>query len=361
MSSLNDFNERDNADAEYLEKQRILSKSRSLAKLNSKLAAELEEARKMLDKITEVNAADMAIPKWDVSPDQKDAEHATALLLLSDLHLDEVVDYDAMGGLNKYDREIAHLRLNAVINNTIKVLKHYVNGVVLDGIVVALIGDIITGAIHEELERTNEAPVPATISHWIPYIAAGLVELADATGKVHVVCIGGNHDRMYKRLPHKERAESSYSWLIYNWLADTLRDDERITFSIPKAAQVRFDIYSTRFMASHGDGFRSAGGIGGLYPSLLKWVVRQHAIYSAVGDDFDVAIFGHWHQFIRGRDFFGNGTLKGFDEYAFNNGFTYEPAQQALAIVSPTRGITSTLPIFAEDQESEGWVRRGQR
>jgi predicted phosphodiesterase len=220
----------------------------------------------------------------------------------------------------------------------------------VDGIVVPLAGDILTGDIHPELLRTNEAPVQASVVHWVPILASALRRLADEFGHVFVPTCDGNHDRdaVNHRTPTKKRTESSYAWIIYNWLADTLRDDPRVEFSISVSPEQRFDVYDTRFLLTHGDAFRSQGGVGGLYPALLKYLLRKHQAYSALRNDFDYALMGHWHQLLWGQDFVVNGSLKGWDEYARHLGFAPEPARQALFIVTPERGITHQLPVYAE-------------
>lgn len=313
-------------------------------------AAELTvaELQQKLDRYASIKPADMKVPAW-LRPTKKSKRHrATAVLMLSDLHLDEVVELDEMDGMNAYNRGIAEERLAQVINSTVKLSRDYVAGVDFDGIVVALLGDIITGDIHEELARTNEAPVPATIVHWVPILASALVELADQFGKVHVACVAGNHDRTTYKTPKKKRMESSFAWIVYNWLADTLRHDSRITFGISTAPEQLVEVYGTRFLLAHGDAFRSAGGVGGLYPSLLKWLLRKHQVYSQAGRDFHYALLGHWHQLLWGQDFMVNGSLKGYDEYAKEGGFQFERPQQALFIVTPERGVVQRLPVHAE-------------
>lgn len=311
--------------------------------------AELEQ---LMDRYVAIKPADAKVPKW-VTPKAtrtKGQHRATALLMLSDLHLDEVVDIHEMGGMNEYSREIAERRLERIVEGTVKLTSTYVAGVHFDGIVVALNGDIITGDIHLELAMTNEAPTMATIVHWVPKLASALVYLADHYGKVHVPCTDGNHDRdpSKKRTPSKKRAESSYAWVIYNYLADLLRHDERITFSITTAPGQVYPIYGTTFHQIHGDGFRSAGGVGGIYPSMLKYLLRQDALYSTQGQRIDCHLLGHWHQYLTGPNWIVNGSLKGYDEYAKTNGFGFEPARQALAVVTPERGIVQQMPVYAD-------------
>jgi predicted phosphodiesterase len=307
----------------------------------------VDELEQLLERYTVTDPSSMVVPKWTQPRRTRKAHHATALLLLSDLHLDEVVNPAEINGLNAYNRKIAEARLQGVIEGTIELCDRYVSGVEIDGIVCAILGDLLTGDIHEELARTNEAPVMDSVTHWVPLLAAALTRLADAFGHVHVPCVDGNHDRFYKRTPAKQRATSSVAWVFYNWLAGVLADDKRITFSLTPAPEQVVGIYDTRFLLSHGDGFRSAGGIGGIYPSMLKFLHRKHR-FEATGQPWDVALMGHWHQYLTGPDFCVNGSLKSYDEYAAANGFGYEPARQALAIVTPERGIVQQMPVYAD-------------
>lgn len=87
---------------------------------------------------------------------------------------------------------------------------------------------------------------------------------------------------------------------------------------------------------------------GGIYPSMLKFLHRKHRQFEATGQPWDVALMGHWHQYLTGPDFLLNGSLKSYDEYAASNGFGYEPARQALAIVTPERGIVQQMPVYAD-------------
>lgn len=365
MTTLNEFAEHDAEMTQVDQLTQQLASARQdsrLAKASGKrLASRVDELETMVARLAQVNPQDMVVPPWLSEAASGREHHGTPVLMLSDLHLDEVVDRYEMDGLNKYDRDIAHARLEQVVNGTTRLLRDYVAGLTIDGIVVPLNGDIITGDIHDELARTNTAPVPATIAHWVPALASALTHLADEFGKVFVPTADGNHDRTYKKTPAKQRSESSNAWIIYNWLADTLRHDDRITFSISTAPAQRFDVYETRFLLTHGDAFRSAGGVGGLYPSMLKYLLRMHALYSTARNDFDYALMGHWHQLLWGQDFVVNGSLKGYDEYARSGGFAFERPQQALFIVTPENGITHRIPVFADDPVAEGWRKPSRK
>jgi predicted phosphodiesterase len=312
------------------------------------LVTERDEAIRLLSSITAIHPADQQVPKWMARKPAGKAHRATPVLMLSDLHLDEVVSLRDMHGMNEYSREIAERRLHRVIDFTVDYCRRYSSGVEYDGIVVALLGDIITGTIHAELAATNESPVPATIVHWVPILASALQYLADFFGHVHVPCVDGNHDRTTDKTRMKQRAENSYAWIVYNWLADSLRADDRITFSISPSSDQILKVYDTKLLLVHGDGFRGGGGVGGIYPSMLKYLHRQQGMWAAAGENWDYCLMGHWHSLMWGQNFIVNGSLKGYDEYARRNGFGFEKARQALFLVTPERGITTQTAVYAD-------------
>lgn len=274
----------------------------------SKAEARIVELEALMDRYQAVKPADMKVPKWLAPKARPKAHRATALLMLSDLHLDEVVDRHEMSGMNEFNRAIAERRLEHVVEGTVKLTSTYVAGVTFDGIVVALNGDILSGEIHDELARTNAAPTTASVTHWVPRLASALTYLADHYGRVH----------------------------------------DRITFTITTAPGVVYPIYDTVFHQSHGDAFRSAGGVGGLYPSMLKHILRLDAMWGTQGHRIDCHLFGHWHQYLTGSNFLVNGSLVGYNEYARRSAFGFEPPRQALAIVTPERGIVQQMPVYAE-------------
>jgi hypothetical protein len=326
---------------------------RELALAKNQLTAARLEAQETADLLASFGRFDSrhaVTPEWITQdPPSSSVHHATAVLMFSDLHLDEVVNFDEMDGINEYNRAIAERRIHRIVESVVKLLKRYVAGVELDGLVLAILGDIITGVIHDELARTNEAPPSASVVHWVPIIASAIKYLRDELGApIHVPAVSGNHDRFYGKPHMKQREITSLAWIIYNWLADHLSDEEGITFSLTQSAEQVVPVYNTRLMLSHGDSFRSQGGVGGLYPSLLKWLLRRHQQYSDTSQDFDYALIGHWHQTLGGQDFFVNGSLKGYDEYAKQLGFMYERPQQSLFLVTPERGVVQKLPVHAE-------------
>lgn len=312
--------------------------------------AELQDAEDRLDRLGQLHKAELVVPKWSGKMPSKKTrgKMARPVLMLSDLHLDEVVDLDTMDGFNAYNRAIAEERMERTINSTIDFLRTYVGGVEYDGITLMLGGDIVTGTIHEELAETNDAPLPDTIQHWTKRIASAIEYLADEFGRVHVPCVDGNHDRSGRRYKHKRKAMDSWAWTMYCMLAYLFRGDDRVDFTLSESSELLVPIYDTNILLVHGDGAKGGGGIGGIWPPISRYVHKKQTVYASQGRPFDMAVMGHWHQLVQGSNFFVNGSLKGYDEYAKNNSFPYERPQQMLFLVTPERGVTLFTGIHGE-------------
>jgi hypothetical protein len=74
---------------------------------------------------------------------------------------------------------------------------------------------------------------------------------------------------------------------------------------------------------------------------------------------YDTMIVGHFHTYIHTRTLIVNGSLKGMDEYAYTNNFSFEEPQQALWLNHPRHGITFRMPVNCEQgavKAKTNWV-----
>lgn len=340
---------------------RLKQMSRELA-TTREYASALERELHAVRQIAELRSQTLdREPDWLWTPPERHTHHATLVTLLSDLHLDEVVQPAEVDNLNAYTRAIAELRLERFTHNVIMLARHYLAGIEYDGVVLMLGGDLVSGFIHEELSQTNEAPLPATIAHWTPQLAKVVRQLADEFGRVHVASVVGNHGRLTRKPRAKLRAFDNADWLIAQLVADRFTDDERVTFDIPDGTDALVQIYNTTFLLTHGDQATGGSGIGGIWPPIKRLEARKRARYAANGRTFDWLVMGHWHQYVHAQGLIVNGTLKGYDEYAATNNFAPERAQQALWVVTPENGTTVAAPIFVDDPVAEGWRRAKRR
>ncbi len=317
---------------------------------NRRLTKHVEHLERELRVATRLRTIDAQIPKWTAPKRRTKALTAAPVLLLSDWHFGETVDLRTMDGWNEYDDDIALERWERVINQTPEMVLRHMHGFGLPFAVVAIMGDMLSGGIHEELARTDSSTAPATVTTWAPRIVAGLQHLADTldTERIVVPCVDGNHDRLDHRTPMKRRAESAMTWVLYQWIADRLSDDPRFHFVISRSSDVRLPIFDEHHLFVHGDGARGGGGIGGIWPPIMRYTTKLRDIYAAQQQPISHVNLGHFHQYVIGRGFLVNGSGKGYDEYARRSAFAPERPVQALYAVAPERGVIFNAPVHAD-------------
>lgn len=269
-------------------------------------------------------------------------------LLLSDLHWGEVVRANEVDGVNEYNTEIARRRLRRVIEKTCDLLRHHVVGD-YPGVVLCLGGDLISGAIHDELEQTNDGTVMQQALDLFEHIQAAILRLADEFGKVHLPCVTGNHGRSNRKWQAKRRATLSYEWLVYQFLQRAFADDERITWNIPDGPDADFDLLGTAYRLTHGDTFKSGDSIIGPLGPITRGTLKRSRMAAAMHRPFDHLLLGHWHTLLWGANQITNGSLKGFDEFAMSLSITPEAPAQALWLTNEKHGRTIQMPVYASD------------
>jgi len=295
-------------------------------------------------------------PEWLIHLASNKTNHGTITTFLSDTHFDEVVNPAEVNEVNAYNRDIATLRLRKFFDNSIMLVRDYIAGVKIDGLVLQLGGDMVSGNIHEELERTNDAPILDTCVYWAEQIAAGMEQQLKFFSNIFVPCVTGNHGRMRKRPQYKTRARDNFDWLIYKMLEKHFRGESRITFMIPDGPSARFNVYDKRHHLVHGDEFSGGNGIGGIAVPILRGDALKQKTEVAVGTPYDFMSIGHWHTrcTLGGGSVRINGTTKGYDEFTQGNRLGYQEPQQSLWMNTPERGITVDMPIFVRDK-NEKW------
>lgn len=320
--------------------------------LHDRLAAQVAELEGRLDTLTDLAATPLDPPKW-VKPKRPAKHDAIVTAILSDCHWDEVVKPSEIGGANAYDREIATQRLNRWATGLVEQFTHYIKGVNVKGAVVMVGGDLLTGNLHD-LAETNEDHLPGSLVYWSEQFAAALTLLADAFGHVHCPVVVGNHGRLTKKPRTKGRSRDNLDWLLPQMAAAHLKGDSRITWQIDDDPDAWVEVYGTTYLLTHGDQAKGGGGIGGIWPPIMRLAARKRQRY---GRDF-VICMGHWHQLIMapGQGLIVNGSPKGYDEFA---GMVLnappERPQQAAWLTTPEHGPTMQVPIFVGDRKAEGW------
>ena len=279
----------------------------------------------------------------------------------SDWHWGERINPDEIGGVNKYDMDIAHARAKAFFEGIITLLKKHMVRPDYPGIILCLGGDMFSGNIHEELVETNVMPIMPAFDDLFGVLVAGILLLKAEFGNVVIPCVTGNHSRNTMKMRAKERNHTSFDWLLYTLLERHFKDDPKIKFLVSMGVDQHFHVFNHKFMLTHGDTLGKGGdGIIGAYGPVIRGDQKTRARNAAIDQSYDTMIIGHYHQLNFMKRVIMNGSLCGYNEYA-NNVLRapFEIPQQALFCVHPEHGITYQMPILVEPQKlhkTPSWV-----
>jgi hypothetical protein len=319
---------------------------------------ELDRARAVLGLLHDESGL---VPKWTLPPTKKGEQNVgIPVFVFSDTHYGEVVNDAEVYGYNKYNVTIQEMRTKRFAEGAIKVTRDYLSGskkLRLDGCVLMIGGDLVSGGIHQELLQTDEMTAMEASVHFAPLVAAVVLMLLEEFGAVHVMSVPGNHDRLYKKIPSKKNAQNAASWVFTHMVKMALGEEREITWDISPSRDAYFKIYNTAFALTHGDQFRGGDGQVGAIGPVKRGQLRKSARDHAMGLDNDIMVLGHFHQWLSapGQGLIMNGSLKGYDEYAFGLNLMPELAQQALFVVTPEYGVTFQAPIIVAKRDAEGW------
>jgi len=315
------------------------------------LTQELEVLDNQVSLLANLKGRSVKPPSW-LRPKKQTKETGIVCAVLSDTHFDEVVNPDEIQGRNAYNRDIGVKRLRKFFEKIVLLSNDYLTGLDYSGCVLFLGGDLFSGDIHTELTETNEDTMLGSVLFWADQLSSGIGMLADEFGNVHVPCVVGNHGRRTRKPRSKLRARDNFDWFLAKTLESHWAGDDRVTFNIPDSPDCFVTVHDSTYLLTHGDQARGGGGIGGIWPPIMRLVARKRN-----NSDFTCMVLGHFHQLILAPSsgFIMNGSLKGYDEYASVENFPFEVPQQALWINVPDKGILWQTPILVQDQKAEGW------
>ena len=302
--------------------------------------AEVESLQKRIEVFTELGAAEAKPVKFGKASNRKG--QATAMLLLSDLHVEERVDAEKVNWLNEYTLDIAEKSLNEVFQRALMLLEHERALVNINELVIFLGGDNVSSRIHLELIETGQLP-PLAACRWVQErLEGGIRFLCEHAGvkKVRIVTSYGNHGRTTEKRRIATGSENSYEYDMYQIMRSSM-SSPLLEWNISKGYLNYIDIqgYTCRF--HHGDAMRYHGAIGGITTTVEKanrsWDQQIKADYS---------FCGHYHQHRVAPHWVMNGSLIGYSPFAVEIKAEFEEPSQTFCVIDKDRGMTVAKKVF---------------
>ena len=301
------------------------------------------ELERLLDQYSQLSAVE-TLARKPVRTRKPSRNSAVAILHFTDWHVGELVTKNKTNGLNRFNPEICKERVDQLIEGAISLIRLHQETFKIEELLIVLGGDFVTGFLHPELEQTNAlGPVEEQyLAIELLYKAITQIFEAVEPKKLRIVCHRGNHGRSTHKMQFKNDFETNNETLLYWVLRDRLQD-KRIEWVIEKNAITYTEIIEGVYLrTAHGHQIKFRNGVGGLLVPANRWVLKQNQTKKAA-----LTMLGHFHTRNQMKGILVSGSLKGFDEYALELGFEYEPPSQSFDLFDLNRRqFSASWPIF---------------
>ena len=323
----------------------LARQQRTARELRALIRSQAEEIDDLDRKLAIKLNADARSPIKIARAKKQAGQPMTPICLWSDWHVEEPVRLEQTAGRNEFSPDIAKVRFERLINTTAKMIRREMRFASVGEIVIATMGDFMSGNIHPDLAETGMTPPIETAGIVHALLLDGLKFVADETKieRVLVPTCYGNHGRINQGRPRiSTGSKHNLEQWVYQLVARDLADDSRFRFDVGDTAFKYLELGDFRVRFHHGDAFGYGGGVGGIsvpyYRAMARWEQETHA---------DLTCIGHWHQ---QRDFQNgvvNGSLIGTSEYSRLHGFEH-PQQMVLWIDRARDRKEAVHPVFLD-------------
>jgi len=299
----------------------------------------------------------------------KDAINETALLVLSDIHGDQIILPGRVQDMENYNPTAVAHRAARIVDTTVSHLTENMTQYKFRELVVLMAGDLVSGEIHKSTQHSawrnpfkNALAVGELISQMF-------IDLLHHFDNVRVVSVSGNHGR---RSIKKDYRGSHNNWDYLVMMHVKTRLDEyiksgRLEIVLPEAYTVGVEIEGWNFILNHFDDIRSFQGIP--WYGIERKTRRMAALSGVTGVTPHYFVGGHFHNFATQQHTLGeviiNGKWPATDEFALEALGAFGEPFQLLAGVHAKHGLSWRMPIklrsvnWRDDEVTEPRYRIG--
>jgi hypothetical protein len=276
----------------------------------------------------------------------------TAVLILSDWQLGELVDETETGGMNSYSWAQAVKRCGRLVEAVIGNLENQMRAYRIDRLVIAVLGDIVEGhdifngqpwSLDKDaaMQSVDGADLMASVLTAVvePFLPHGL--------QVDIYCVPGNHGKPGGRKAGQTPVTFSFDLLLYEMLRRQLTNWPVHEFAVEPAGRLLFMAADQVCLMTHGNEVRGWGGFP--YYGLDKVHARMTMELETL---FTHWLLGHWHSAATlpaGRGMrVVNGTMVGANQLTQAAVLTTSAPSQTMLYMSRELGLAEVAYLVLE-------------
>ena len=276
-----------------------------------------------------------------------------AILNLADPHAEEFVSAEEMEGYAEYTWEIFKNRMWDTGEELVKRVHEKRSQYQVSRLIVSLLGDMLTGVIHDELDRTNTWTLPNAVVATAYILAQLLIKVSAEFDEVLAEACVGNHGREDKKPTSKQKVDRNWDYGVYKIAQLLTINNTKIKWNIPKSEAHIFKAQGSSVLMKHGDNIRHTGILP--YYGISRDLAEEHE--KRRDKDFDYCLMGHWHHFavVKGHCIICPSMI-GPSQYSFNRLNTTYPAEQFLIFSTSDFGFTDFRKISLSNAQGNKFV-----
>lgn len=254
----------------------------------------------------------------------------SVVMCANDWHYGAVQDPSEIEGFGEYSPDICKSRAISYQKKIIDWVKLHRANYRIDECVVMCLGDLVSGAIHEELKVTNAFPLPVQASGAGVLLAEMVAGLTPYFKSVRVeFVVADNHARLTKKPQSKEEGQNSMNYVVGFIAREVLKKLPNVKFNLHTQHEVVVEVSGRRYLLMHGHGITGWNSLPwyGLDRRVAREALKR---FNAVDlKKFHKVILGHWHTPIAQQYYWISGSLSGTDAYDHKSGRQSDPSQAA--------------------------------
>lgn len=254
-----------------------------------------------------------------------------------DWHVGKVQPPDEIEGFGEFSPELAKSRMASYVRAFSKWVEAHRSVYTINELSILVLGDLISGMIHDELMVTAAYPVPVQVVEAARLLSWSIAQLSPRYAKtvVHFV-VEDNHSRLTHKPQSSQAGLNSFNYLVGMFTRERLLDVPNLSFNIYPQFQRTVEVGGRHYLLSHGH--KVQGWAGFPYYGLERRAHREAMKRMVTGiGKFDRVIIGHWHAPLCHPYYWIGGSLSGTDAYDHSAG-RHAPPSQAAWMVHPRHG-----------------------
>ncbi len=269
-----------------------------------------------------------------------------AIIPATDWHTEERITLEAVNGKNEFNLAVAERRIKRFYNGALEMIEWQNHRKKVVEIWHPLLGDLITGHIHEELLETNTLSPTEACLFVSEMVCSGIDLWLKETGlPIFIPTCCGNHGRTTPKKRIKTSCRNSFEWMLYMTMAKYYKFNPRVHWMVGQSEFNIQTVMGRKVRFHHGDCFKGGGGIGGVTVPINRGVASLQKI-----DTCDFDIFGHFHAFLyHFPSWVCCPSLIGYSEFAYSIRAEFQHPAQAFIVIDRDYGITLATLITLED------------